>query len=953
MPLAQKTSSDFEEDFDRKALKSLKARFLQINQGRLERTRKGLSNHQQVFLSSLPMLLHVNHPLLPGYISANTPCGLSQYVPDKDSIRTIKKSARSFEYKHGASNDFNIYSIFLMGSTGTVAHSGASDMDIWIVHNPDLSQKQMSELRLKLNAIQEWAETLSLDVFFFLMDFAKFREGVRNEIGEEDCGSAQHFLLLDEFYRTGLLLAGRFPLWWLIPANKEADYTELANMLLEKQYIQEDEIVDFGGIAHIPPGEFIGAGMWQLYKGIDSPFKSVLKILLTEVYASEYPNVEALCLRFKQKVYDGETELDELDPYVMVYRRLEEYLLKKQDLGRLELVRRCLYIKVNLHVTKPSHKMGQSWRRLLMEKITTDWKWEAKTLLTLDSRKKWKIHRVLAERKALVNELNYSYRFLSSFAKANRSYALINQQDMNILGRKLYAAFERKSGKIEKINPKIAPDISEDYLSLFFHSGAWVIYPGQHKSEQPAKVEPIKRTGSVIEVLAWCFFNKILEKSTRLVLNSNDSGLTDAELRKIIICFARLYPKRHIAAEQQAFSSKARDEKLTLLINIGIDPMKSMSNKGVQRISTNTDALRYSGLQTNLVLSVDQISVNTWKEVITTQFCGENAVIDCILQFLRSNPPSKQKPPPELNILCFCATKADTIIQRIEALFRSIIKCFYSHSGAEYNRYIVEIGNAFYVIQIQDKLPCVKKLRNYGSLIRYLSQAQNNYSHIVLDDKALEGSTLAVVNQNDISDVVQVFYMPRNKTASNSQADVFILDERGSLFSYTTTFNDEKTFIPPMFRFIQSALNRQNSELVEDETERQCEHIMFYEIMAAKKELPIHAVNKGILKRLDADKFYNVQAIVEHSKKGEVLYTIFCNHKEFSQLEHGSKIFEMAAQYILSMRPSQSRYPIYITDLDLSNSNTQGEKTKRLQISQYIAQKQMIESRLNEALFKL
>ena len=67
-------------------------------------------------------------------------------------------------------------------------------------------------------------------------------------------------------------------------------------------------------------------------------FKSVLKILLTEVYASEHPNVEALCLRFKQAVYNGQLDLDELDPYVMVYRRLEEYLVKREEFARLDLL---------------------------------------------------------------------------------------------------------------------------------------------------------------------------------------------------------------------------------------------------------------------------------------------------------------------------------------------------------------------------------------------------------------------------------------------------------------------------------------------------------------------------------------------------------------------------------------------------------------------------------------
>ncbi|MFP3519570.1 class I adenylate cyclase, partial [Pseudomonas sp. SIMBA_077] len=67
---------------------------------------------------------------------------------------------------------------------------------------------------------------------------------------------------------------------------------------------------------------------------------------------------------------------------------------------------------------------------------------------------------------ALVNELNYSYRFLTQFARTEQAASLINKRDLNVLGRRLYAAFERKAGKIEFINPGIAPDLAEDTLTL-------------------------------------------------------------------------------------------------------------------------------------------------------------------------------------------------------------------------------------------------------------------------------------------------------------------------------------------------------------------------------------------------------------------------------------------------------------------------------------------------------
>lgn len=87
--------------------------------------------------------------------------------------------------------------------------------------------------------------------------------------------------------------------------------------------------------------------MWQLFKGIDSPYKSVLKLLLMEIYASQYPNIDLLCQRFKRAIYAGENQLDQLDPYIMLYRDIEEYLERQGEHDRLDFVRRCFYFKVN------------------------------------------------------------------------------------------------------------------------------------------------------------------------------------------------------------------------------------------------------------------------------------------------------------------------------------------------------------------------------------------------------------------------------------------------------------------------------------------------------------------------------------------------------------------------------------------------------------------------------
>src|SRR5690606_27016189 len=232
-----------------------------------------------------------------------------------NALAEAQRLTRSFSYKprHGSNPPRPIHGLFLMGSLGTLAQADQSDMDVWVCHAPDLSESELNELRKKCQLLETWAASQGAEAHFFLIDPARFVLGERdNQLSSEDCGTTQHYLLLDEFYRTAIWLAGRTPIWWLVPVYEEAAYEEYCRTLLNKRFVREEDVLDLGHLAHIPPQEFLGAGLWQLYKGIESPYKSALKLLLTGVYASECPRVECLALRFKQAVYQGRLDLDEL-----------------------------------------------------------------------------------------------------------------------------------------------------------------------------------------------------------------------------------------------------------------------------------------------------------------------------------------------------------------------------------------------------------------------------------------------------------------------------------------------------------------------------------------------------------------------------------------------------------------------------------------------------------------
>ena len=92
--------------------------------------------------------------------------------------------------------------------------------------------------------------------------------------------------------------------------------------------------------------------------------------------------------------------------------------------------------------------------------------------------------------------------------------------------------------------------------------------------------------------------------------------------------------------------------------------------------------------------------------------------------------------------------------------------------------------------------------------------------------------------------------------------------------------------------------------------------------------------------------FYDVQAIVEPGSGQRAYISLYCNHREFSELEHGDNLYSAVARHILAQRREEQRYPCYITDLDLSA--LLGERQPS--VVHYLRYKASLEEALNSAL---
>ncbi len=937
---SQARNSATAEDAD---FKAVKARFFALNRARLQRAAEAMRPRQREFLELLPLVFHINHPMLPGFVGKEAPVGIPDYAPGKTAIATARRHAQSFAFRRRAYRKFDIRGIYVMGSVGTIAYTDDSDLDVWICYDSQLDATQVALLEKKARRVERWARELGVNATLFLVDPERFREGKHGKLTSESSGSALHSLLLDEFYRTGLLLAGLYPLWWLVPPADESDYEAYAADVKRKRFVHAKEHIDFGSPHSIAAEEFYGATLWLLYKGIDSPYKSLLKVMLMEAYANEYPEIELLSMNFKRQVYEGVDDPDAVDPYLMLLHKVEEHLERRGELERQELARRCLYFKVNERLSAPVAQPRCAWRRTLLEKLVKRWQWSVGTLVSLDSRDTWKLPRVRREHSELVNEFTQSYRFLSSFARSHAaSIKLIDPADLNLLGRKLYAAFERKAGKVDIIGRGIPAQLHESHVTLAQVSDAtgpesWLLFSGVIKPADMNAHEPLKRAPSVVELLAWCHFNGLVSRNTVFALHGEDTALSTRELLAILDSMERLFPLRQIESlPMRDLSHSPQVVALGSYLNVGLDPLANYTRRGQHLTSERTDALKYGGLSENLALSIDQVVLTSWHEVMTYRYVGVSGLFDCLADMMRWAPPSSGHTPPPLTAFSYSSTRGQAIAGRVEQLFADVMRAFYDSRGARALRYLVGVERHYYVLWLNSDALNYQRLHDYEALLRYLGEPQHEFSRMLVDPQALENDVLALLLERNQPGIVQVYC-----ESSEGGSKIWILDEKGSLFCDWSDEYDADSVLAHYEHFLEAAHKRMSFASVSNPM-----RVAFHRVEKLS-DGKRHIYQHSLTNHVRPSHHFDVQVIGRPASNTSPL-RIYCDGEEFSSLQYGERIYEAVAHHVLTRRRSGEDYPVYVSDVDAPPAASGDEAS--LQTNDYLNYKQRIEQHLRRAI---
>ncbi|WP_035240919.1 class I adenylate cyclase [Desulfobacter vibrioformis] len=496
---------------------------------------------QADFFQLLPLLIHENIAMPEiRKIPSTTPCGVVDYLPSMETGRVGRRYLGGSNVIVRRHPEPCILALYVMGSVGSLAQTAQSDIDYWVCIDEKRLGRQGNELlRQKLDALERMAlDRFKIHVTFFLVDIFKARDNDFGGSTQESSGSAQARLLKEEFYRTMIHVAGSLPLWTVLPTSISINYY---NLIFDRinRLPGTKRYIDLGDIHAISCNEYFGASVWQMFKWLKSPFKSVIKMALLEKYINTYGREPMLCNEYKNEWMNSGTHLKpgQNDSYIILLNTLIHFYTTSDDTRSINLLLTCFFLK--LGITKQSELNFSVFglRRILLERCMREWGWDQEKVFEVGRFRIWPYTAIHRLSQTIEQYMITRYKDLKTRFRDDDGL-FISDQDRMVLERKVDIQFQDKPGKIKKLLLVSSGDRHFSKLYLKYLPVPGKIY-GQweliHKlsSQVRSDEESILTAGSVEEIGAWLIHNHLYTDRTFFSMAPNPTAVSHDSIEKL------------------------------------------------------------------------------------------------------------------------------------------------------------------------------------------------------------------------------------------------------------------------------------------------------------------------------------------------------------------------------------------------------------------------------------
>lgn len=601
----------------------------QLNGIRLTRALSILPDLQQKLFHLIPFLIQYNQIDVSGIIDPKTPCGIHNFILSDVMVSACNAFSLAIpDVNHSNADVFE--GVYAMGSTASFGQNPQSDIDIWLVYNSTLTQDELKLIEYKNKLITDWFAGFELEVNFYLVHPMQFRERSAfancQPVGLEHSGSSQHWLLLEEFYRTHIRLAGKIVAWWPDANNQDSE--------------SNPSLLYLGDVNSLPATEYFGASLWQLYKGLNKPHKALLKVLLLETYASEYPHTQLITQQIWQYCEQQNFSTDN-DAYLLIYQRIEAYLIAQGDDNRLEIVRRCFYLKSGVTLSCLSPHSEADWRVEKIKSLVKHWAWSDELVATLDNSPHWHTGQLKWFNQQLSELLLVSYKNLLQFASKHALSDRMRVEELGLLARKLHTYFSDDDHLLQPLNRLWSLSTAEKSLTIRYCAKASRFYLYRqaynkrdrsqvtaHNRQHDASHDSIHDADNVCSLVAWSVMNGLATVETQW----SQVGRGKRRGDKLAYLTRKLIPVMHNVPTvyKRDLCEPWCYKKIVLITNMDNDPTAQRHGQKLMLEPINASVLSFGQQKISMLSSVAVVCLNSWGEWQSHRFNGQTALLEAI-----------------------------------------------------------------------------------------------------------------------------------------------------------------------------------------------------------------------------------------------------------------------------------------------------------------------------------
>ncbi|MCP3876543.1 MAG: adenylate cyclase [Desulfobacteraceae bacterium] len=489
--------------------------FSNYNIVRMREAIRYFSKEQLQIFIKIPFLLHINSPKYPGFIDS------------KMTVHGIWNFENSGFYKEAIKSNFfskaiidkiknvnpAILGFYHIGSLGTFTQSIGSDFDYWvIIDKKKFTKDRYNNLEAKLDAILKYSrEEYNQEVSFFIID----KKDIKNDcyapfMGEETLLAPKKFLK-EEFYRTFLMIAGKIPVWFVLPDKEDLQQNiELNSEGIKTQVLSiHDDLIDLGQIRTIPVEDVLKGLLWHICKSKEDSVKAIIKATMIFSYGFSSKMVKLLlCEKIKAGYSMAGIDDYSVDPYKVLFDQIIEFHETENPEG-LNLIKNAIFFRLceypNVKMPAQNTPKGQ-----LLNKYIRLWKLNKNQITKLLSYTSWSESEKLILEKSFISRLAQMFNSVIKKTGKTKSVFTSDNEKRNwaILTNKIRERLRKNPNKI----PECSIYLRRRHLIRFDileNSQIWVLNMVAESGKEFSKTY---KHSDFLGVLGWILGNQIYNR---------------------------------------------------------------------------------------------------------------------------------------------------------------------------------------------------------------------------------------------------------------------------------------------------------------------------------------------------------------------------------------------------------------------------------------------------------